>query len=74
MNAVTPPKGLGSVNIGATVVNEVTFRRIRDPRLFQSLGDRQDLRSTDNPRTQYLVVIILFGFAREVRVFVVAEH
>jgi len=63
VNAVTPPKGLGSVHIGATVVNEVTFRRIRDSRLFQSLGDRQDLRPTDSASTQYLVVIISFRFA-----------
>ena len=63
VNAVTPPKGLGSVHIGATVVNEVTLGRIRDPRLFQSLGDRQDLRPIDNPSVQYLVVIIAFRLA-----------
>lgn len=34
MNAVTPPEVLCSVHVNAAVVNEVTFRRIRDPRLF----------------------------------------
>lgn len=42
MNAVAPPEALCGVHVDAAVVNEVTFRRIRDPRLFQSLGDRQD--------------------------------
>ena len=42
MNAVTPPEALGSVHVKAAVVDEVTFRRIPDPCLFQSLGDRQD--------------------------------
>lgn len=40
MNAVTPSKVLGSVHVHAAVVNEVTFRRICDPCLVQSLGDR----------------------------------
>ena len=43
MNAVTPPKGLGSVHVAAAVVNEVTFRGIRNPCLRQSLSDLQDL-------------------------------
>lgn len=63
MYAVTPPKGLGSVHIRAAVVDEVTFRRVRDPRLFQSLGCRQDLTPTDGARTQYLIVIIFLGLA-----------
>ena len=28
MNAMTPSEALGSVNVGAAVVNEVTLRRI----------------------------------------------
>jgi len=63
VNAVTPPKGLCGVHVDATVVNEVTFRGIRDPCLRQSLGDRQDLRPTNSARKSYLVVIISFGLA-----------
>jgi len=48
MNAVTPSETLGSVHVRAAVVDEVTFRRIRDPCLFQSLGDCQDQRPTND--------------------------
>ena len=63
VNAVTPPKGLGGVHVHATIVNEVTFRGIRDSCLRQSLSDRQDLRPINSARKSYLVVIISFGFA-----------
>lgn len=42
MNAVAPPEALGSVDVGATIVNKVTFRRVRDPCLCQSLSERLD--------------------------------
>lgn len=63
VNAVAPPKGLGGVHVDAAVVNEVTFRGIRDPCLRQSLGGRQNLRPTDNAGKSYLVVIISLRFA-----------